>query len=234
MGLTSLKICCAGLRRPVNQDRAINLVYADCGLFLVADGMGGHFAGERASQALMDYYANWWVRVSGTVAAMDFSAIVEELQCVLSKCNEEIFRNTPAGKICGSTLILLFLQKEKYALLSVGDSRCYRVTAGILPMVRQISVDDVSPRPQDKQKLTQAVGCREHCTGRLQTGKAAEGTVFALCSDGIYKYCPSSSWKRCLSHAFRTGKLDKAMERISGCVQDHGAEDNYSLVLVRV
>ncbi len=233
MALVSVKICSAGLNREVNQDRAVNFVSSDCGLFLVADGMGGHFEGERASRKLANAYSEWWAQISGSVASIPFSEITEQLKAILCSCNEEIYQSTPKGQICGSTIVLLFLQQDKFLLLTVGDSRCYQVLPGLIPRVRQISHDDVSTEAGSVGKLTRAVGSRAECEFLLQTGRVSVKTVFALCSDGTYKFCPEAALKRYLKSACITGALQKAADRISGCVQDKGAGDNYSLVLVQ-
>ncbi len=233
MALASVKICSAGLTRKVNQDRAVNFVNCDCGLFLVADGMGGHFAGERASQKLANAYSEWWAQISGSVALIPFSEITEQLKTVLCSCNEEIYQSTPKGQICGSTIVLLFLQQDKFLLLTVGDSRCYQVSPGLVPRVRQISHDDVSTEAGNIGKLTRAVGSSAECGFLLQTGRVSSKTVFALCSDGTYKFCPEAVLKRYLKIACVAGALQKAANWISSCVQDKGAEDNYSLVLVQ-
>ncbi len=233
MALSSVKICSAGLNRKVNQDRAVNFVSDGCGLFLVADGMGGHFAGERASRKLANAYSEWWAQVSGNVASAPFSEITEQLKSILCSCNKEIYQSTPKGQICGSTIVLLFLQQDKFLLLTVGDSRCYQVLPGLIPRVRQISHDDVSTDAGNIGKLTRAVGSRAECEYLMQTGRVSGKTVFALCSDGTYKYCPEAAFKRHLKNACISGALQKAADRISGCVQDNGAADNYSLVLIQ-
>lgn len=231
----SVSLTNKGLKRLVNQDRVANFIYEDCGLFLVADGISGHYAGEKASQLILDKYTEWWSSTCKTVPELDFQTIVEQLKDVLRKCNREIRLNTPEDMICGSTLVLLLLQREKYALLSAGDSRCYQVTAHkFLPGVRQLTYDDVSLEQYNYGKLTQAVGCQAECGAKLQSGEVPSGTVFALCSDGVYKFCSELFWKRCLISAFISGNLRKTLLRISDRVQGNGAKDNYSLVLVRV
>ncbi len=233
MSLSSVKICSAGLKRSVNQDRAVNLVRDECGLFLVADGMGGHYAGEKASQALANIYTEWWMQTSSSIASTDFETVTGQLKSVLAMCNRTIFESTPRGKICGSTLVLLLIVKDRFQLLTVGDSRCYQVTPSFIPHIRQISLDDISTESGSVGKLTEAVGCRSVCRPLLQTGRCLPKTIFALCSDGVYKYCPPTVWKINLVGAALGGSLQKTAERISNGVQDNGAHDNYSLVLVR-
>lgn len=235
MSLQSFKICSAGLIRTVNQDRAANLTNGDCGLFLVADGMGGHYAGEIASKALLNSYSDWWIQTASRVQSDDLQSLATQLKRVLIDCNRRIYESTPPDQICGSTLVLLFIQKGTYVLLSVGDSRCYQVsTRGVLPQVRQLTRDDIRTDKANYGKLTQAVGSRPECTCFLEMGRVPLGTIFALCSDGIYKYCEGLFWSRSLIGAFLSGNLAKTASRISQYVQENGAGDNYSLVLVRV
>ncbi len=229
MSMESVRICSTGLHRKVNQDRAAAFIDSDYGLFLIADGMGGHFAGDFASQTILESYTVWWDKVYGTVASRDIRDIVEELRDVLDESNWKIFEATPKGRICGSTLTVLFIHKQRFALLSVGDSRCYQISRSFPPRIRQITQDDVGR----KGGLTRAVGSRQQCGCQMQTGSVPPKTLFALCSDGVYKYCPEKLWKRSLKKASLGGALWKTLDRISDGVLKNGAGDNYSLILVR-
>jgi len=235
----SAEICSTGAVRAVNQDRIGAFAQGGCGLYLVADGIGGRYKGENASGTLLERCTGWWNRQIVRAEKASFERNVEDLKEVLDDAHAAIRRGTPEGEMCGSTLVLLWLQNDWYALFSAGDSRCYRVSVyRLFPEVNLLTRDDVyQPAPgthsANAGKLTRAVGLGEHCAVSLQTGKVAGKTLFALCSDGIYKYCPERVWKKELLRAYQRGNLEESVRRISDRVAEYGARDNYSLILVQ-
>jgi len=234
--LKSICICKRGNVREVNQDRAGAFSMEDRGLYLVSDGMGGHYAGERASGAIYDACSGWWKDYCAAPQRPNFSRSISQIQTLIQTCSAQIHAGTPAGEICGATLVLLLLVGPEYALLSVGDSRCYQVLRkGLFVRSIQLTADDVmrgSKNQRQNGKLLRAVGAKEGCEISLQTGRAAAGVVFALCSDGVYKFCPPAAWKRAM-HSAATGHLQDAGVLVSQAILDQGAPDNYSPVLVR-
>lgn len=230
MRLESTSYCAAGLHRPTNQDRVVCFQRNDRGLFMVADGMGGHYDGALASETLRRNFSEWWE--DSLIAPADFQTTLGQLDRVLQDCNAHIQAITPEGQLCGSTITLLWLQDGARALIQMGDSRCYQVTPGLLlgPKIVQLSRDDSDP----SGKLTQAVGARAQCQYSLETGTLPKRALYALCSDGVYKYCAPAAWKRCMVQAFQGKDLDQAVQDAGESIRDGGAGDNYSIVLVRV
>ena len=115
-------LCERGCQRPLNQDRAGGWTAGDQGLFFVADGIGGHYSGETASQAIADALAEWW----NSGPSMPLPAVQQQLQLLVQNCHTRILQGTPPGQQCGSTLVLLWLSGRTYTLLWTGDSRCYQ------------------------------------------------------------------------------------------------------------
>lgn len=224
-------LCERGCRRPVNQDRAGGWTEGDCGLFFVADGIGGHYAGERASGTIAEALAGWW-NAGRTMAG---GPAAEELHQVLMESDALIRQNTPPGQHCGSTAVVLWISGGTYALLSVGDSRCYQTRRrGFHIETIQLTTDDILPESAgpDRGKLSRAVGAGS-CLVSIRCGELTPGTLFALCSDGIYKFCPGTVLERSLARARRTGLLRPSAQAIEREVLARQAPDNYSLVLVR-
>lgn len=232
MELTYSACCETGLKRVINQDRIAILQREERALFLVADGMGGHSEGERASETLRAGFTDWWSRAP---QQLEFCSAVSALKAVMCDCNSEIRLRTMPGQICGSTLTLLWLQEGNYALLHVGDSRCYQVTATFLrvPRVTRLTVDDVSNQDANAGKLLRAVGVTAECQCSLQTGPILPKTMFALCSDGVYKYCEEKILHQSLIRCFRGADLELEKDRIMRHIFNCGAGDNFSLVFVR-
>lgn len=233
--IQSICVCKCGAARRINQDRAGQFLAKDISLFFVADGMGGHYAGEKASEAVLRALRTWWDTRTGTVTTASFLPAVEQLCGVIEACGGEIKRAVPPGVICGTTLVLLLLCGDCYAILSVGDSRCYNVTPGwVTAKMEQMTIDDVVQGDgPNRGKLCHAIGAGKDCPVMVRTGRIAKKSLFVLCSDGIYKYCDQKVFATALSRAARDGKLQKAAETIEANIVEGGSPDNYSLVLVR-
>lgn len=237
MMLKSICICECGMVRSVNQDRAGAFFLGGDGLYLVADGMGGHYAGEKASEAILTAFSDWWEAYLAAPQRPGFPQAVEQFRDIIHQCNDQIRRSTPPGQICGSTLVMLWLSGGDYAIFSVGDSRCYQISRqGLLTSVVQMTTDDTVRDGVEKRhqgKLLQAVGAVERCEVSLQTGQAAQNRIFALCTDGVYKACSPKVWKQAMRGAAFGATLQQTGAEIVQEIKRNGAPDNYSLVLVK-
>lgn len=174
-------ICRIGKSRSVNQDRAGWFSLEDWGLAFVADGMGGHFAGERASEIVAQACSQWWETFINAPQRPGFLQAVEQLRGLLFQCHEKIKTITPLNEICGTTVVLLWISGTEYALFSVGDSRCYAVTRhfGFTQKPVQLTIDDVAVEPPLAGKLLRALGPGV-CILSHRTGTVGRGMVFAL------------------------------------------------------
>ena len=227
-------LCESGLKRSINQDRAGAFVDDGRGVFFVADGLGGHYAGEKASAVVADMVERWWHLNCKTLPSMEVAA--DLLQRLLQECDRIIRRETPPGKICGTTAVLLLIDQGAYVLLSVGDSRCYWVPDGfIVPGIQLLTVDDVVPEGSPGSgKLYRAIGGGPKGPIAVQCGTIDRSGLFVLCTDGIYKFCSQHPFYSQLRRAARTRDMEQAAIKIERAVCKNGAPDNYSLVLVQV
>lgn len=113
----------AGKVRPYNEDALLDMTEQH--IWVVADGMGGHSAGDIASQMLVDRVARHMQDVSNTN--------IDDIRRVVQEANLEIYQyaqNHLDGKTMGTTLVLLFIQDGYYHCLWVGDSRIYQLRSG--------------------------------------------------------------------------------------------------------
>lgn len=235
--MKSVCICECGRLRKINQDRAAQFFTETAGLYFVADGMGGHYAGEKASQMVLDRLSNWWQGYLREAQRPGFIQAVEQLRLCIQNCHEEIRSFTPEGKLCGTTLTLLWVDGRRYGIFSVGDSRCYMVSRkGLFSTVVQMTRDDVlsgSGAIGRSGKLNRVLGVGEKCKYSFRSGILTGQTVFILCTDGVYKVCPESTWihrmKQSLWRNFQT-----LGEKMAHRVELEGSPDNYSLILIEV
>lgn len=229
-----------GAVRDNNQDSILAISEGYYGLFVVADGMGGHFGGEIASSCLVDELKKWWDTFVANKS--DFENCCEDIKKIMTDVNRSIYTEySQSGKICGTTVALVFLYEDKYLLLNVGDSRVYSLEKG---KFRQESVDHVFSAEaklkgdlteaeinehRNKNKLTSAIGCKESFKMNVRTAPLTD-RVFFICSDGVYKYCDESSVKK----AMRQRSTEKALSFIKQRVETGGAGDNFSFIRIIV
>lgn len=233
--------------RDVNQDAIYASARKGRGIFVVADGMGGHSGGEIASSAIVNGIKNWWDSNDFEDAETEIDAVAEQCSMLLTNINIEVFSHfRERGQLGGSTVAVLIIWDDRYVILSAGDSRIYRVRGKAL---EQLTTDDVWENlPEVKYemanervvsdfrfgKLTQALGSEERLKINRYGGMLSEREVFLLCSDGVYKYCPQEELERilCRSSVFRSA--DRMKEMIRKCAVKSGVDDNYSAIVCSV
>lgn len=250
MRLVSGGLCDTGLKRQINQDAIGIFSGQDEGLFVVADGMGGHFEGERASRDVVEAGRKWWEEhQSGKKEEPELPRIVEELKGILISAGKKIWEETKEDEICGAAVVLLWIRQRAYALLWCGDSRCYLAEPRLFgAKVTQMTIDDVWENQPDTRlsygkdellthpnrgKLVRAVGANEQAVCTVQTGVLGEKFLFALCSDGVYKYMKQDQFRGFLKSALKAGDLEDILRKMKNSVYGSQAPDNLSCVLVK-
>jgi len=178
-----------GLRRSINEDAHI----AASPLFLVADGMGGHQAGELASATVIEEFA--------TLAGRP-SLDIDDLHIALARARTRVRSlPLPPGAGAGTTLsgvVIADVDGDGYWLtINLGDSRTYRFSGGVL---EQISVDhsvvqelidsgelDAAAASSDSRRnvITRAIGAGSHAEPDYWLLPAEEGDRMLVCSDGL-------------------------------------------------
>ena len=228
----------AGLVRQNNQDSIFASAKDNCGLFIVADGMGGHFGGEIASGMLKTALSEWWSEFNEET---EFEESCEQIKSIIEKTNADIYNEySSQGRICGTTLALLFFYNDRYLLINTGDSRIYSYSRWKL---RQESVDHVFSEEKkitgeltaeeisehrNKNKLTSAIGCKKNFKMNIRTAPIDKGVMFFICSDGVYKLCNDKFIRR----AVRTKNSDIMTDMLKKNIEENGASDNFSFIRI--
>ncbi len=234
-----------GAVREINQDSILMRCKDDVGIFVVADGMGGHSFGEKASAIIVQQMEKWWRGFVKTDMNREFHEVIEEIRMCLEQANYEIYSNYNVSGVCGSTVVALFVYKDKCCYFTSGDSRIYRLKGW---KFEQISFDDVwenqdsvmqaftkeqRQKHPNHGKLLNAVGISSELKIRVMPEEFAKKQKFLLCSDGIYKMIPDKSIKKLL-RSYKGNKnglilLDKIKEKVLAS----GARDNFSIILLK-
>jgi serine/threonine protein phosphatase PrpC len=224
-----------GLVRKLNEDTCLDL--ADSGIWLVADGMGGHAAGDIASQLVAET-----VRVA--VQRSD-KLSVQLLSEALLQANAELYHYSKQhlqGHMAGSTVVLLLIDKLHYHFLWAGDSRGYLLRNNTL---RQITRDHSQVNEMVEQGLlnscdaeqhelanviTRAVGVDKELTIDVISGVWQPGDLFLLCSDGLNKELTDDEIFQYLSHS----NIAEANRVLLHSTLVAGARDNVTCILIKV
>jgi serine/threonine protein phosphatase PrpC len=226
-----------GLKRKVNEDSI--LVRTERGLWAVADGMGGHEAGDVASTMVTDA-----LRALPIVYGLDDT--VESAVDALRRVNGELIRlarsEDDRSRTIGTTVVGLAIADGNFRCFWVGDSRAYRIRHG---QIRRLSrdhslvqdlVDAGMLNSADAEKhesanvITRAVGVSEELEVDSSTGEAAPGDIFLLASDGITRVVEDSE----LLEELANGSLEAAADKLVELVLARGAPDNLSMVITRI
>lgn len=246
-----------GRQREHNEDNF--LVDPKLHLFVVADGMGGHAAGEVASQiavheicrALRDQrdVIERWERqgAPGNLGPMrqELSALLE--RAVQTACST-VFRaaqEDPRKRGMATTTSALMLVGDRGFITHVGDSRIYLLRQG---QVHQITEDhslmnelvkrgklkrdeiDASPYAKYKNAVTRAVGAHETVEADSLDFDVLPGDQFLLCSDGMYSYFKESELPELMA-GDDIGEIPRSMVAVANA---GGGHDNITAVVVRV
>ena len=219
-----------GLVRKVNEDSV--LARDDIGLWLVADGMGGHANGRWASQTLAAGFAALGGAVTGDA----------QLREALAAGNRAIFAAAKkAGAQMGTTGVVLHLSPDEATCLWVGDSRAYRRRGATLTRLThdhslvQEMVDRGALRPEEAEDhpmghvLSRAVGAVAEVECDMVRGDAESGDRYLLCSDGLTKVVADDEIADILADPPAA-----AADRLLALALERGGPDNISLVLVEV
>ncbi len=237
-------ICEIGKVRKINQDAVFAASCKEAGLFAVADGMGGHSQGERASQLIIRKMAQWWEAFHPEKYGGQFAQMMHGLQQAAEQANQEIYEAYNRQAVCGSTMALLFIWQNSYGMIFAGDSRIYLYHRR---KFRQMTVDevwenqpDLTPWEREQHwerchgRLYNAVGIQKELRCSVVTGELTYGMVFLLCSDGLYKYCPWQYLKKYMRKAGKAENPQFVTEDLRNRVYESEARDNISAILVAV
>ena len=234
-----------GLVRSVNQDRILLLSHQELLLFVVADGMGGHSDGERASQAIIDRLQEWWQVIDKGQEIEDFFKLVEAIKREIEQVNWLLYNTYKDRDICGSTVSILLIYKQQYAIFHVGDSRIYKLEKRTLT---QITIDEVwendirtrkkfsayeIDRSHKRGKLINAIGTAPQLMMTIKTDCLKEDMVFFLCSDGFYKMVKQRYLCKILKALRKGFPLQWGIGQLMSKVYQSGAKDNVSIIIVR-
>jgi serine/threonine protein phosphatase PrpC len=227
-----------GLRRKINEDSLF--ADADRGLWVVADGMGGHDAGEIASNMVID--ALRCLPPVGNIEELAAAAV-----SALHRVNGELIELARSdghaeSRTIGTTVVGLAIENGAYCCFWAGDSRAYRLRASEITRVSrdhslvQNLVDAGMLRPEEADThenanlITRAVGVGKKFEVDIVRGDVRAGDQFVLASDGLTRVVSDDE----LGVELERGELAQVADRLIDTVLSRGAPDNVSLIIVKI
>ncbi len=241
-----------GLQREHNEDSFIVLKEYD--LFVVADGMGGHRAGDVASKLATDTISEFFRSTASDDVTWPFhfdQNLSEEENRLLTGirvANKQIFDRSTRSREChgmGTTVVgaMYSPRHNRMYIGHVGDSRCYRVRKdGIEQLTRDHSLindylqamPDLSEEQKNelpKNVITRALGMQDQVVVDLQHDEPLDGDVYVLCSDGLSGMITDDQIRAILSSQ---ADIREACKQLILLANEHGGEDNITAVIVRI
>lgn len=209
-------------------------------LFIVADGMGGHAAGEIASRIATETIRSWRFPDETAPAEADRSAVREALLAANQAVYEQAVRD-PACRGMGTTVTLALLSSSRATLGHVGDSRAYLIRDGrlvrltedhsvVAELVRTggLTEEEASAHPF-RNLLTRALGTAREVEVDVETVPLQAGDGLLLCTDGLSGVLSESELLRLVSEA---QDPQTAVGRMLDAANAAGGPDNITAILV--
>jgi len=241
-----------GLQREHNEDCFAVVPQHD--LFVVADGMGGHQAGDVASKLAISAITEFFETIATEDVTWPFQfdpTLSEEenrLVTGVRLANRQIVElgnRSAEHQGMGTTVVatLFSPRRGKMYIAHVGDSRAYRVRGGAIEQITRdhsLINDYLVARPNmteeekselPKNVITRALGMQEQVAVDVGQFETARGDLFLICSDGLSGMVEDSEL---LAIASSTDDLADACRKLVNAANEHGGEDNVTVVLVRV
>lgn len=237
-----------GCVRKHNEDNF--LIDSELGLFIVADGLGGHAAGEVASQIVIDKMGQFvsqtveqdrtWPLEYDVNLAYDANRLKVALLLTDQAILDDIHSN-PERESMGSTVVACLIHENKATLVHVGDSRAYLLNRDGMQQVTRdhswvaeqvangILTPDEARRHPFRNVITQALGNGADLDIAVQEIQVAEMDRLLLCSDGLSGMV---SDKEIWEIVQNSPSLQDATQQLILAARENGGEDNITVVIV--
>jgi protein phosphatase len=242
-----------GMVRNSNQDSVFSLFTTsrssdqrpDFGLFIVADGMGGHHDGEKASAMAAHVVAS---NVAANVCLpmlrgendADRMPITEALISAVQKANADIIAKVPEG---GTTLTAVAIVNDLAYIVHVGDSRIYLITKDGLEKItrdhslvqRLIELDQITPEEAvnhiQRNVLYRALGQSENVEVDALTRRLPPKSKLLLCSDGLWNMVTEDEIAEIV---MRYDSPQEACDKLVALANTHGGTDNITAIVLQI
>jgi len=255
MNLIAAGLSDVGLQREINEDSFC--ILPEFELYIVADGMGGHKAGDVASKMATHAIASFFQATASEDATWPFHfdphLSVEENRLItgIKVANKKIFEASTRHREVqgmGTTVVgaLFSRAHNKVYVAHVGDSRCYRVRDGEIALLTRdhsllndylLVMPDMTQEQKDelpKNVITRALGMQDTVEVDLIPEHPQPGDLYVLCSDGLSGMVHDESIRDLVLEHADNNDLDNVAQALVDMANKAGGEDNITVVVVSV
>jgi serine/threonine protein phosphatase PrpC len=241
-----------GLQREHNEDSFVVLKEYD--LFVVADGMGGHRAGDVASKLATETISEFFKSTANEDVTWPFhfdTNLSEEENRLLTGirvANRQIFERSTRSREyhgMGTTVVgaMFSPSKKRMYIGHVGDSRAYRVREGKIEQLTRdhslindylLAMPDLTDEQRSelpKNVITRALGMQDQVVVDLQHDDPHPGDIYILCSDGLSGMIEDDEIQNIIA---RSANIGDACRELIAKANEHGGEDNITAVVIKI
>jgi protein phosphatase len=226
-----------GLRRRNNEDSLLAL--PEKGLYAVADGLGGHSAGEVASRKALEIIAGYSYSENGPAR--------DDIIAAISGANKEVWeqgQSDPGLRGMGTTVSMLLLKNGEVEIGHVGDSRIYLYHQGELNRLTRDHTlaqewldtgkisGELEPEHSANHIVTRALGAKDDVDVEYSRYPVEEKDILLLCTDGVNKHITDPELAKMIDSS--AGDIDILNKKIARRVIEDGATDNFTYILIIV
>lgn len=231
-----------GEKRRINQDYVfceLNPIGNLPNLFIVADGMGGHKAGDYASRFCVEFFTQH-IRNSSQTSPI---ALIEE---AINATNEAIYKMSKEQvefEGMGTTFVVATIFKNEMYVANIGDSRLYVIDSQIRQITEDHSLvqamvntgelnrDEARAHP-NKNIITRALGVNEIAQPDFFEVELSRGDIVLMCSDGLTNMLEDENIERIIRKNVNDPKT--AAETLVKQANENGGKDNIAVIIVKV
>lgn len=239
-----------GRARTINQDfshgEILSESYGEIGIFVVADGMGGHNKGEVASKLATEVFVNNIKNKLAEENKVSLESLKEIIGEAFEDANVKVYLKSTADETfqgMGTTLVVALTDEKKLIIANAGDSRAYILRGDDF---EQITVDNsyvqelvaggvIAPEEArnhpDKRKITRAVGTECKIEVDFYDIQLKKGDKILLCSDGLSDMLEKEEIKEILH---RSVSADSCCEHLVNVANHKGGRDNITVICLTI
>lgn len=231
-----------GKRREINQDAFF--VMPEAGIFLVADGVGGHNAGEVASRTTMADMAAF-IRQNPIPDGVGDDALIDYFLSLITTVNthvREIALDNDAPRGMATTLLMLYIREDNAYVINIGDSRAYLIRdedivqitedhTFVNDLVKKGIITEVQAQNHpDRNMITRAIGAEKTVKPDFYMFKIYQNDIILMCTDGLYNEVSKDEICRM---ALDSENMREACSRLVDAANSNAGNDNITVVSVR-
>ena len=232
-----------GLSRENNQDSMFVSELEDLPLFIVADGMGGHNAGEIASNIAVETIKMKFFENRGRL--LNKENILRAIEESVYEANEKIYLHslsTPQYSGMGTTITMSYIFDDLIFIGHIGDSRAYYINDSSIAQITEddslvnelikngsITKEEAINHPQ-RNVITKALGTSIDIEVEIQTIKYKAGDILIICSDGLSNMVKENIILNTLKSEVN---VELACNRLVNFAKENGGLDNITLIIIK-